>query len=99
MPYLTLDVDQIGKAWEEASHREFDVSEPVLTVEEQLKYGRRAVVVHVSQSWPHGLRCHNCNHPYPCEIVLWGMALLQARGWELSDVIDLIEGVQAGGRL
>lgn len=96
MPYLTLDLEQIHLAWEASRHSEHVLSEPVLAVEEQLRYGRRAVVVHVPQSWPHRIVCHNCGHAFPCRIALWGMALLRAQGWDLSGVIDLIERVQAG---
>lgn len=98
MPYLTLDFDQIRLAWDKAGDTELLVSRPVLAVEEQLDYGRRAVAVHVPQMWPHGVFCHNCGHRYPCRIVLWGMALLRARGWHLADVVDLIESIQAGDR-
>ena len=99
MPYLTTDADLISRAWEQAAAKDFPLAEPVLELEQQLDYGRRAVVVHVPQSWPHGHFCHNCGHQYPCRIVLWGMRLLQARGWDLPSVIDLIEAIQAGERL
>lgn len=98
MPYLTIDLEQIRKAWEESAKEQLDESELIFSVEEQLDYGRRAVAIHIPQSWPHGMRCHNCNHPYPCRIILWGMTLLRARGWDLPDVIDLLESIQGGGR-
>lgn len=39
-----------------------------------------------------------CGFVFPCPIVLQGMGFLHRRGWELPEVIDLIETAQGGER-
>lgn len=97
MPYLAIDIGQLHAAWEAARIAPAQAGD--LDPKEQLDFGRRAVAIHVPQSWPHGTYCHNCGHPYPCRIVTWGMRLLQQRDWDLPEVIDLIESVQGGDPL
>jgi hypothetical protein len=97
--YLTVDTDHVRRAWEDAGHAQPDWPEPVLALGEQLDYGRLAVTVHVPQPWPHGVVCRNCHAAYPCRIATWGMHLLQAQDWKLSDVVNLIEARVETGRL
>ncbi|HCT80836.1 MAG TPA: hypothetical protein DGG94_13010 [Micromonosporaceae bacterium] len=94
--YLTIDIEHIRTAWEDSTLEVEALSTADLTVEEQLDYGRRAVAVHVPQSWPQGVFCRNCHARFPCGIAVWGMKLLRHRGWDLPDIVDLIEAVQAG---
>ena len=94
MPYLSIDTEKLGAAWDEARATVLPATD--LSRDEQRDFGRRAAVVHVPQSWPHGSYCHNCGHSYPCRLAKWGMRMLQDQGWELADLVKLIEGVQAG---
>ena len=99
MPYLKIEVKQVCAAWDDIAVEEPDGSEPVLAVAEQLDYGRRAVAVHVPQTRLHGVVCRNCSAVYTCRTARWGMVLLRQRGWDVADVITLMEAVQSGGRL
>lgn len=96
MPFLKVDVERVRVAWEDSAVEPLEVPGPVMAVEEELGYGRKAVVIHLPQTWPHGCFCHNCGWVYPCKIASWGMKLLRARGWEVTDAIDLIEAVTSG---
>ena len=94
-----VDVAAVGVAWLRAACGGLNVTAQVLAVEQELDYGRQAVAQHVARRQPHGIFCSSCGHRYPCRIVLWGMRLLQARGWDLPGVIGLVEAVQEVERL
>ena len=96
MPYLAIDHEKIAAAWDMAVEAGSDLPAE-LSIAERQDFGRRAVIVHLPQSWPHGTYCFNCGGVYPCTVVLWGMRLLKANDWELADVIDLIESRSSFG--
>lgn len=99
MSYLTIDLEHITAAWDSAGLETLHTQpEPLLTPAEQQDYGRRAVAIHVPRTWPHGTFCNKCGFVFPCTVALRGMGLLRRRGWELPDVIDLIEAIQGGER-
>lgn len=98
MPDLTFDTNHVSAAWDHAVY-EPDQYINELLPSERLDFGRKAVVIHVPVTTPHGAICGGCHHGYPCWILLWGMGLLKHEGWHLSDLFDLMEAsAQAGER-
>lgn len=93
--YLSVEVSHVQTAWDNTT---VDSLTLAVISEQELYHARRAAVVHVPQEWPHAVVCRNCHARYPCATALWGLGTLKATGWELSDLFDLLESVEAGGQ-
>lgn len=95
---LTVDSELFLTAWQEAGTFKANYFAGFLGIEDRLTFGEWAVLVHGPAEKPWDVVCDRCGGGYPCWLASLGMGLLKAGGWEPSDVLDLIEAFQAGGR-
>lgn len=49
--------------------------------ESDIDVARRAARVHCAIDWPEGLRCNNCQAPFPCSVHRWAREVLTRAGW------------------
>jgi hypothetical protein len=66
------------------------------TVDTQLPFAMKAVVVHQPEDWPTGKVCRNDHRPWPCQLYHWGHQVLWLAGWREAEIAGLVCRVEAG---
>ena len=66
------------------------------TVDGDLRFATKAVIIHQPGDWPTGDFCRNDHARWPCWLYQWGVDVLTAAGWSEQKIAELVRRVEAG---